>query len=423
MKLKVPVVSALVWTAFLLLFVRVEFRFHLDDFLDFAAPKSCACTSCVLEPQVDPWFTERYDSRVPKLMNRANSNLSPLTYKWWTKLQAYHNANLSDVVGPLFSLFRDEEHYNDSSPNRCRTCAVVGNSANLIRSHYGALIDAHDFVFRMNKGPTKGYERDVGAKTTHRAMYPESAVNLDTSTHLVLMPFKVLDLQWLISVFTTKNITKTYFKVKSTIKANKDKVNIFGFGASSSGRWYHYFDHWHHPLINSGVHRGGVEYQVILKLVERQRIQMYKGCAVVDTLFHVIPGEQQYMDAGPSRCRSCSVVGNSGNLRSSHYGKLIDSSDFVIRPSFMRYVHEVWLDSHGRYPSTGFLSLVLSLHICDQVNVFGFGADQQGNWHHYWEHNTINSAFKETGVHDADFEYNITQLLAQKRKISLFKGI
>ncbi|KAF5899884.1 CMP-N-acetylneuraminate-beta-galactosamide-alpha-2,3-sialyltransferase 1-like, partial [Clarias magur] len=54
---------------------------------------------------------------------------------------------LSQVVEPLFSLFHDEQYYNDSSPDRCRTCAVVGNSANLKGSHYGAIIDAHDFVF------------------------------------------------------------------------------------------------------------------------------------------------------------------------------------------------------------------------------------------------------------------------------------
>lgn len=58
-----------------------------------------------------------------------------------------------------------------------------------------------------------------------------------------------------------------------------------------------------------------------------------------------------------------------------------------------------------------------------QVNVFGFGADQAGNWHHYWEENLYSDAFKETGVHDADFEYNITQTLAQKGKIRMYKGV
>ncbi|KAL1255105.1 hypothetical protein QQF64_013166, partial [Cirrhinus molitorella] len=117
-------------------------------------------------------------------------------------------ANYTDVVDTLFSLFPNEEHYSDAGPDRCRTCAVVGNSGNLLGSHYGPLIDLHDFVIRINKGPTEGYEKDVGSKTTHRILYPESAVDVDSSAQLVLLPLKIKDLLWLISVFTTKHITQ-----------------------------------------------------------------------------------------------------------------------------------------------------------------------------------------------------------------------
>lgn len=57
-----------------------------------------------------------------------------------------------------------------------------------------------------------------------------------------------------------------------------------------------------------------------------------------------------------------------------------------------------------------------------QVSVFGFGADQYGNWHHYWEENNLAGAFRHTGVHDGDYEYNVTLLLAVKHKIRMFKG-
>lgn len=55
----------------------------------------------------------------------------------------------------------------------------------------------------MNGAPIQGHEEDVGVKTTHHVMYPESAVDLNNSTRLVLFPFKIQDLQWLIKAFTT----------------------------------------------------------------------------------------------------------------------------------------------------------------------------------------------------------------------------
>ena len=39
-------------------------------------------------------------------------------------------------------------------------------------------------------------------------MYPESAVNLRPGVHLVLVPFKPLDLQWVTSAFSTGELTQ-----------------------------------------------------------------------------------------------------------------------------------------------------------------------------------------------------------------------
>uniref|UniRef100_A0A8B9GZA3 ST3 beta-galactoside alpha-2,3-sialyltransferase 1 n=1 Tax=Astyanax mexicanus TaxID=7994 RepID=A0A8B9GZA3_ASTMX len=191
--------------------------------------------------------------------------------------------NYSEVVEILFSLFPDGEQYQDAGPDRCRTCAVVGNSGNLEGSRYGPLIDAHDFVIRMNEGPTEGYEKDVGSKTTHRAVYPESAVEMDNSTHLLLVPFKILDLQWLISIFTTKHITRHYkpflykplYLLIAVIKMCY--VSVFGFGAKEDGRWHHYYDKRYAVFQSKGNHRGSLEYNITLKLYEKKWLQFYKG--------------------------------------------------------------------------------------------------------------------------------------------------
>lgn len=135
--------------------------------------------------------------------------------------------------------------------NLC-TCMINAHCTNTWMAHETSSACCV-FVFRINKGPTVGYERDVGSKTTHRIIYPESAVDMEDQTHLVLLPFKILDLQWLISVFTTKHIDqweshiislfillvcfvlficilsfvhRTYTYVRPSIKADKSKVDI-----------------------------------------------------------------------------------------------------------------------------------------------------------------------------------------------------
>lgn len=58
----------------------------------------------------------------------------------------------------------------------------------------------------MNKATTAGFEADVGNRTTHHFMYPESAVDIGPGVHLVLLPFKLRDLQWVASALSTGEI-------------------------------------------------------------------------------------------------------------------------------------------------------------------------------------------------------------------------
>ena len=53
------------------------------------------------------------------------------------------------------------------------TCAVVGNAGNLQATKYGAVIDSHDMVFRMNQAPTRGYEDVVGRRASFRLINKE----------------------------------------------------------------------------------------------------------------------------------------------------------------------------------------------------------------------------------------------------------
>lgn len=90
----------------------------------------------------------------------------------------------------------------------------------------------------------------------------------------------------------------------------------------------------------------------------------------------------------------------------------------ILHPEFIKYVNDKWAEGHGGYPSTGFLTLIFALHICDEVNVFGFGATSEGQWHHYFD----DSMTSFSNLHGGDFENQTIHFLHQQNKISLHKG-
>jgi hypothetical protein len=72
----------------------------------------------------------------------------------------------------------------------------------------------------------------------------------------------------------------------------------------------------------------------------------------------------------------------------------------IIHPEFVKYLHEDWMKEQGQFPSTGLLAMMLAAHVCDEVNVFGFGADARGRWDRYYEDDPA----IPTDLHPADFE-------------------
>ncbi|KAG7226818.1 hypothetical protein INR49_014167 [Caranx melampygus] len=253
------------------------------------------------------WFSQRYDSKQQPILQDTNNNFDPDALRWWLGLQRSGNdQTLEEVMSKMFQVISPPTVDLRPLPSLCRSCAVVGNSGNLRQSSHGDLINSHNSVIRMNKAVTRGFEKDVGNRTTHHFLYPESAVDVAPGR-----------LEWLTSALSTGQIKMTYMRVKDRVMADKDKV-------------------------------------------------------------------------------------------------------LVVNPTFFKYVHDHWTEHHGRYPSTGMLAIIFALHTCDQVSVFGYGADRQGNWHHYWEENRYAGAFRKTGVHSADFETQVIHQLAKESKITLY---
>ncbi|XP_075726002.1 alpha-N-acetylgalactosaminide alpha-2,6-sialyltransferase 5 isoform X4 [Rhipicephalus microplus] len=55
----------------------------------------------------------------------------------------------------------------------CGTCALVGYSGHLLNSAMGDKVDASDCVIRLGRSPGRGYDGDVGSKTTFRLMHAD----------------------------------------------------------------------------------------------------------------------------------------------------------------------------------------------------------------------------------------------------------
>ncbi|KAH8038039.1 hypothetical protein HPB51_020689 [Rhipicephalus microplus] len=60
----------------------------------------------------------------------------------------------------------------------CGTCALVGYSGHLLNSAMGDKVDASDCVIRLGSSPGRGYDGDVGSKTTFRLMHADMLLEL-----------------------------------------------------------------------------------------------------------------------------------------------------------------------------------------------------------------------------------------------------
>ncbi|XP_028299137.1 CMP-N-acetylneuraminate-beta-galactosamide-alpha-2,3-sialyltransferase 1-like [Gouania willdenowi] len=283
----------------------VSLSFHRDQ-----QPRLCACDKCLTKGE--SCFTELINE-APKPFLSTTYRPSEEGFKWWKGIQGTkcNYTVYNSILDEVFQTFPAFPKVIEPGPERCITCAVVGNSGHLNGSRFGPLIDSHDYVIRMNRGRTKNYEADVGTKTTHHVMYPESVIKLEhNTTHFLFFPFKQNDFYWLFKKFDPIKTPQRF--------ADKDLV-------------------------------------------------------------------------------------------------------MILNPEFMKYVYENWLRRKGYWPSTGFLTFAVSLYMCDKVDVFGFGADKDGNWSHYFER--LRNKKIKTGAHPGDFEYNTLQKLSKKKKIQFFQKL
>ncbi len=256
--------------------------------------------------QYDPWLRDRYDPDVPLLQAKEVGEIDDLQDDVWGVLAKY----LSE-----FNAFHDEHKQRGRI-----SCAVVANGVTALNSGYGALIDSHDYVFRMNSAPIDGFEADVGKKVT----------------------FDVINS----GVGRIRDYGQNHFAI------------IWGAGGGLIG------------------HMGR---QVLGQMPPDKEVTRLK----VES-----PATQRIV---------------------------------VYTDAFKENIEKVWFRpktklNEKEWPGTGFRTIALAVHLCDSLDLFGFGADEKGKMWHY---------FKKGGLwngHRPDYEAEFLQTLAERRIARLYKG-
>ena len=112
--------------------------------------------------KVQDWLPEEYPEMSPGMVCNGAQTID---YKEFSPKGSFFRVEgLSDIT-PSEPLFK-----NGWKP--LETCAVVSNAGTMSGSGLGREIDSNDFVIRFNTAKVKGFEEDIGTKTSLRIISP-----------------------------------------------------------------------------------------------------------------------------------------------------------------------------------------------------------------------------------------------------------
>ncbi|XP_037547447.1 alpha-N-acetylgalactosaminide alpha-2,6-sialyltransferase 1-like [Nematolebias whitei] len=199
-----------------------------DIYNQDAPPRPTTCVQS-LHNSKDEDFQKAFLPNVRLYLNRDNFNMSE-----WNRLSHFNNPfgfmqmKHDEVMAAIKLLPKVKEPLLLPKPggDGCVHCAVVGTGGILNGSKMGAEIDAHDYVFRMNGAVIKGFEEDVGNKTSvyvHTAhsitasliifrKYGYKAAPHDEGIKYVIIPEGLRDFQWLQAVYKGERVASGEYK-------------------------------------------------------------------------------------------------------------------------------------------------------------------------------------------------------------------
>ncbi|KAM4525195.1 alpha-N-acetylgalactosaminide alpha-2,6-sialyltransferase 1-like isoform 1-T1 [Odontesthes bonariensis] len=183
-----------------------------DVYNQDASPRQTTCAQS-LRNSKDEFLQKAFLPNIRLFLHKDNINMSE-----WNRLSHFNNPfgfmefRYNDVMPSLKLIPKPKEPLlPPKGGDGCVRCAVVGAGGILNGSKMGAEIDAHDYVFRMNGAVIKGYEEDVGNRTSvyvHTAhsitaspyffqQYGYTSAPHDESIKYVMIPEGMRDFQWL----------------------------------------------------------------------------------------------------------------------------------------------------------------------------------------------------------------------------------
>ncbi|XP_027481164.1 alpha-N-acetylgalactosaminide alpha-2,6-sialyltransferase 2 isoform X1 [Zalophus californianus] len=284
--------------------------------------------------QKHPHFRALFDLSTPVLLSG-----SLFTQELWDRL-SQHKApygwqGLSrQAINSTLSLLNGSESSelfaaSGKLLSTCIRCAVVGNGGILNGSRQGLNIDAHDYVFRLNGAVIKGFEKDVGTKTSFYGF----------------------------TVNTMKNSLISYWN--------------FGFTSVPQGQDLHYI------FIPSDIRDYVMLRSAILGVPVPEGPD--KGDSPARTATAV--GPAPFPSPCPTTARAALSTSFMGPRPQTYFGPEASARKFkLLHPDFISYLRERFLKSklintnfgNLYMPSTGALMLLTALHTCDQVSAYGF---------------------------------------------------
>lgn len=278
-----------------------------------------------------------------------------ITMKEWNRLSHFNNPfgfmdyEHDSVMAALNLVPKPKSPLLEPVPggDGCIRCAVVGTGGVLTGSKKGKEIDAHDYVFRVNGAVIKGFEEDVGNRTS---VYVHTAHSITTS-------------EWLCKKY---NYTRA-------------------------------------------PHDEGIKYVLIPEgMRDFEWMQgLYKG----------------------ERLTYGSYKGRQPRVQYS--GQFNESRFYVLHQDFLRYVRNRFLKSstlNAGYwaivrPTNGAFMMFLALHVCDQVNAYGFMVENYKQYsNYYYERGVKKSHVIFYSNHDYIMEMKLWKRLHELNIINLYQG-